>query len=207
MPVVGDPVGSGPGLGTLDLLTLAEAKAALNIPEANTDFDDELAVVVTAVSRRIDDLCGPVVIRSITENVHDGGTEILFLEHLPVAAVVTVTEYSGTTPTELEAETHLSKPSNGYYLAGAGMLRRRSGGSNTTFASGTANVVVEYQAGRYLNTESVDAKFKEAASLYLRHVWTKSQGMAPSDESLPRFGVPNVVLDMLAAERRMPVLA
>jgi len=196
-------------VGAYDLITLDEAKLALNIPTATTTFDTELAPVVTAVSRRIDDLCGPVVIRAIAETVYDGGTSQIFLADQPVAAVTSLTEYSSTTATTLTLETNLVKPASGYSVDYAGgIIHRRSGGYDSAFTAGRGNVVVVYTAGRYANTASVDAKFKEAAALYLRHIWTKSQGMAPSDDGgIPTFGVPNVVIDLLARERRAPVLA
>ena len=206
MPVILPSVEAEAGTDALDLITLTEAKAALNVTTSGQDT--ELARVVTAVSRRIDDLCGPVVIRSVTDLIADGGTTHIFLDHYPVAAITSVTEYSDTTATVLTVETNASKPTSGYLLdAEMGMIRRRSGGSDTLFPTGRGNVVVVYTAGRYASTAAVDPKFKHAAELYLRHLWTPNQGMAPASTAIPTFGVPNVVMDLLADERKAPVIA
>ena len=202
-----DPTGD-----PLDVITLAEAKAALNIPTANTTLDAEIATYITAISGRLDDLCGPIVIRTVTEQ-HDEPGDRIFLSQYPVDTVTTVTEYTGGTATVLTAENLETNSADNYLLdAPIGVIRRRSGWSTVCFAS-TA-VVVEYEAGRYADTASVARKFKQAAEIMLSHLWRGEQGAgtvtfaeAQVDSTLtPTFAVPNAVLQLLEAELKAPAL-
>lgn len=207
-----------PGLGTytdptadtLDLITLAEAKAAVNMASVST-WDSELATYVTAVSRRFDDLCGPIVQRTITAELHNGGTEALRLRYWPVVSVTSVTEYAYTTGTALAAETNTTKTAADYLLdAESGLLYRRSSGSSTVFATGGRNVAVTYVAGRYSNTATVGRQFKQAAIITLANIWRKEQGGGTetfgtptiSEGTLPGFAIPNAALDLIGLHRR-----
>lgn len=162
---------------TLDLLSLSEAKTAINL--SGSGHDTQLAQFITAVSRRIDDLCGPVVVREVTSEAYDGGCSTIWLRSTPVDTVGTVVEYRGTSGTTLTAATVTNQPSSAYLLDVRGhyaALRRRSGNGDSTFASGRRNIVVTYDAGRYANTAAVDAKFKMAAGSILRRLWNREAG-------------------------------
>ncbi len=58
---------------TLDVISLAEGKSAVGITTGDTSQDTALAQKITAVSRRIDRLCGPVVQRTVTDEVTSPG--------------------------------------------------------------------------------------------------------------------------------------
>lgn len=166
---------------TLDLLTLVEGYRAINDEVSATaatggvDRDAELAQWITAVSRRIDDRCGPVVQRTVTDEAHDGGRHAIWLANAPIASITSLVEYDGTTATTLTAETNAAKPDDGYLLDGFGrydrQVRRRSGNSDANFPAGRRNVVATYSAGRYASTAAVDEKFKLAAGSILRRLW------------------------------------
>lgn len=200
---------------TYDLLTLDEAKAALNIPLADTTFDTELASYITAVSQRLDDLCGPIVKRSVSDEIHDGNVAWILPDFSPVASVGSVTEYSNGTGTVLTAES-LSVAGD-YTLEGAGthgaILQRRASFSDRAFSYGP--VVVNYVAGRFNSTAAVSPKFKQAAAKMLSHMWRGDQGAgsatfgAPTETPLLGYGfaIPNAVVELLAEERKPPVLA
>ncbi len=189
----------------LDYLTLAEAKAALNIDTSNTNFDTELAGWITAVSRQLDNYVGPVVTRTITSESHDGGCASLFLKYRPVSSVTAVSEFSYTTEQALTGESNASKTATNYLLdAAKGILRRRSGGADTRFPMGRGNVIVTYVAGRYTSA-SVDEVFKTGARLTLSLLWRREQGFGTETfgamgafPGLPGFGLPNVVVDLLS---------
>lgn len=156
----------------LDLLDLDEAKRAVNLSESRVGQEQNLELAVTAVSRVVDDLRGPVVARTITGEVHDGGTAYLILRKQPVYAVTSVVEYNSTTPTTLAAEVFPGTTSSyDYWLDHRGVLHRRSGGAYSTFAG--TRVVVTYQAGRYATTAAVDEQWKKAASEILAGNWSK----------------------------------
>lgn len=197
----------------VDLISLDEAKAALNI--SGTTFDTEIAIYVTAVSQAIDELCGPVVARNVTEE-HDGGTYSLWLFEAPVLSVTTVTEYDNTTARVLTAETNTSKTATQYRAdLESGRVRRRSNNLAERFACGAGNIVVVYSAGRYADTNSVAPRFKLAASLMLTMNWRAEQGAGTNTFGAfatgePVFGstfaIPNKVRELLYNDLRGPLV-
>lgn len=169
------------GAQSLDLLTLSEAYRALNdndaaTAETGTD-DDRVGQMVTAISRRIDEQCGPVVVRTIANEEAEGRCSQILLRHYPVYSVTTITEYQGTTPTVLAAEAFPTVTGNDYSLLNGGLsgiIERRAQGYTYRFAYG--RVIATYRAGRYLSTELVDPKFKEATAAILRRTWAREAG-------------------------------
>lgn len=202
----------------LDILTLNEAKSAINLAATNTAHDTELAQFVTAVSRRVDDLCGPVVVRTITGELHDGAGSIILLKQWPVSSVTTIAEWASGTSTALTVETLAAATANDYTVdTSIGAVTRRSSWSTRTFAAGQANVVVTYVAGRYANTAGVDPKFKLAAASVLRRLWKREAGAwAQTPDSLFSEegvglaffnAVDKVVDELLGDERKAPAVA
>src|SRR5436190_4085590 len=114
----------------LDILTLAEGRTALNDTGSQADAG-RLAQVITAISRRIDDICGPVVQRQITEEATINGCRAL-LRTYPVASITTLTEYIGITGQALNPENFPSATTvNDYALlhdGASGLIERRSKG-------------------------------------------------------------------------------
>lgn len=197
---------------------MAEAKLALNIQSGDTAQDTELAAYITAVSRRLDELCGAIVKRTITAEEYPGGTGSIYLRWAPVSpnattTITSVSEYSSGTATALAAET--LTVSTGYdfrFDATQGTLTRRSSWGDSTF--GSQRVVVTYAAGRYAATANVDPKFKTAAAIMLAQLWRKEQGVGgsatfgvQSESGVPTFSVPNAVLELLGDELRPPAVA
>lgn len=170
-----------------DVLTLAEAKDAINYDELTTTHDGEVERFVTAVSRWLDDICGPVVVRSVTE-LHDGGTAFIRPRTTPLSAVTTLTEYLDTTGTALTEETNDTKPADAFLVdersAHNVKVWRRTSGSDSTFTSGRRNIELVYDVGRSADTATADPKFKQAASLLLNHLW-KPNAAAWSQQTDP----------------------
>lgn len=161
-----------------DLLSLVEARSAVNLPEGATQQDVPLTLFVSGLSRRVDKLCGPVVIRAVTAERHDGGAHRIWLKQSPASSITSVSEWLDTTETVLAAETDGVKPADAYLAGKTGPLsfiRRRNTGTDGRFAVGRENIVVAYQAGRYANTASVDELFKLTASSILRRIWKREQ--------------------------------
>ena len=179
---------------TLDVISLTEAKTALGVTA--TTWDTPLAQAITAVSRQVDQLCGPVVNRTVTAETHDGGDWTIQLRRRPVYSITSVTEYDGTTATTLTAESNTVKPSDAYLHDGdtgtlvSGLIRRRSNDSDDVFEVGRRNIAVTYVAGRAANTAGVDAKFKQAAVMMLRNIWTSE--MASGTETFNAFTVQEI---------------
>lgn len=182
----------------LDILTAAEARTALNaVSNWNAQDTPELEQVVTAASRFVDSVFGPVVTRSVTRTVFSPSGPIA-LDVPPGSPTFTVsslavTEYTAGSATVLAAETALVSTSNDYrYDSRLGLLRRRASWSNSSW--GSQEVLVVYIAGRYASTAACDAKFKEAAAAALIHFWQHrgpSSGFpAASGDGAPFGGVP-----------------
>lgn len=163
----------------LDILTLDEAKRAINKSDTNADEDDILVRHITATSRLIDQFCGPVVQRTITDEYHPWGHRVILLQQWPVASITTVQESSGGSASTLTALT-FGASGDGYWAPPSltdpsllvGELWRRNGCGDTRWGA----VQVTYVAGRYEDTESVDARFKDAAGSILRRLWKRESG-------------------------------
>lgn len=165
---------------TLDVLTLLEAKTSLGIAATDTQNDTALKQKITAVSRRLDRLCGPIVQRTVTDEVHPGGCPSIKVRRWPVASFTTVTEYDDGTAQVLTLEDFDTRPDDGYSperwestptAVFNGTIWRRTSGHGSWFPSGPEAVKVTYVAGRAANTAAVDPAFKEAAGIALKNVW------------------------------------
>ena len=205
-------------MATLDVLTLAESRLAVGKETTDTEDAVRLAQMTTSVSLSLDKATGPVVRRAVTGELHDGGTACLQLANWPVTEVTEVTELDGGTATVLVRETFAA---GGGYLAERyvpdptlfnGRLVRRSSRSDSAWACGRQNVQVSYVAGRYADTPSVDALFKEAASIWLQYLWRTqepSTGEAGEFEvpasAWPKFAVPHAVQELLSDVWQAPV--
>lgn len=167
---------------TLDVLTLAEAKTAINMTAANTDHDAELAMHITAVSRLLDRECGPIVQRTVTDELHNDPGDAVTLRYSPVASIGTVREAFPGDVSTLSAGTFGSSI-DGYraepdWRGGtllSGVLERQWQGHIGAWPCG-AQVQVTYTAGRFTNTTTVDARFKDCAGMILRRLWKREAG-------------------------------
>lgn len=200
---------------TLDVLTLAEGKAAVGISSSDTSKDTELAAKITGVSRRLDQLVGPIVRRTVTGEAHEGGRHKIRVRQWPVYSFTTVTEYQDTAATVLTLEDYDTQPTDAYaperwHTSTAvynGRIERRANGWRYVFPPGPEAVRVTYVAGRYADTASVDPMFKEAAVIMLKNAWRPMEASTllngefdVAAQNFPRFGVPNYVRDLLASE-------
>lgn len=206
---------------TLDVLTLAEAKNALSIDPDYAEHDVPLAAYITAVSRAFDERFGPVVRRAVTDKL-GGGHPTLFLTQRPVASVTSVDEYDVGTHFSLTEEVAASNPTPTHgWIADLpkGIVFRRTGGGTACFPGGIKNVTVIYSAGRYVSTDTVDARFKVAAQIMLAQIWRRETGAGTRtfgdfavpdafiSPAVPTFAIPNAVLQMLADEVQGPAVA
>ncbi len=199
---------------TLDVISLAEGKSALGISATDTSKDTALAQKITAVSRRMDRLCGPIVQRTVTDEVHPGGCPSIRVRRWPVASFTTVTEYDATVSRALTQEDFDPQPAEGFLperwestptAVFNGVIWRRSSGCGAWFPSGPEAVKVTYVAGRAANTAAVDAVFKEAAGIALKNLW---RTMEAATQILNEFDVPaqNFPVSMITKAVRDAVL-
>lgn len=197
-----------------DLCTLAQAKAALDIPTDSTVDDAEISQWISAVTPIIEGIVGPVAARSVTES-HDGGQQTIVLRQLPATEVASVTEYVGfirydllvvTTPDQATAY-------SASFDQQAGTLTRRYGIGSSLFAEGVDNVWVTYTAGY----ADIPPNVVAAAIELVRHNYEATQvagstfGSGDTDGSYPALGsgfaVPNRVIELLQPNQRLPGLA
>lgn len=167
-------------MAATDVLTLANAKAALGSVAVVEGRDAAIQRRVTAISQRLDQACGPIVRRTVTER-HSGGRGVIRLRNAPVYSFTSITEWAAASSRVLTAE---AAGVAGTYLAErstvpdqtdlySGRIWRRSGFGWDSFPYGNDNVVVVAVAGRYADTASVaGTRFEEAAVLFLKHLWS-----------------------------------
>ncbi|REE62126.1 gp6-like head-tail connector protein [Streptomyces sp. 3212.3] len=183
------------------LLTLADAKAQLNI-KSDTD-DDELLTYVNSVTTVIEEYIGPVEPREVFEQHNaEGGRRTLVLRKSPVLSLTSV---------EPLLSGGVSYPVDGLVLdQDTGQVYRRDRG----WFRGLLGVTL--QAGR----TDPDPTINLAARMLVQHLWrtqrpARSGAVAGSgddysaSEPIPGFGyaVPNRVLELLAPYRLPPGVA
>lgn len=197
-----------------DLLALAECQDKLGV-----SGDVDLVILqgyITAASAKVDSLCGPVVARSVTEQI-DGGTPTITLSDVPVLDISDLQEWDGTSVTSIAEELPFAFPvpiipTNGYIVdLRSGVVRRRQSGSDGWFPAGRSNVLALYQAGRVDTTADVPAQFREAAFMIVDRLWRLYQATGTStygtDGWVPARAVPPMVDELLAAELLPPAVA
>jgi hypothetical protein len=177
------------------ILSLADAKKHLN--KTSTTDDDEIRSWVESITAGIEGLCGPVIVRTVTER-HDGRrVPFICLRHTPILSVTSVVAIltGGTTYTvaDLDIDTE------------TGVVQRKDGGTLT------GPLRVTYSAGRRI----VPAAISSAARIILQHLWRTQQGpgrpqMGTGDfdvtEPIAGFGyaIPNRALQLLEPYRLPP---
>lgn len=191
-----------------DLLTLVEAASAAG--RRADDADPDLALVNTAVGLTLDEWCGPVVIRTVTDERHEGRWGHVWLDRWPISSFDSVVDYHGTTSYTLTEETPGSIPDDGYLLDPytgdgnySGRVRRRYGGADGRFGDW---VVATYDAGRFADTDAVSERWKRAAGHLLQYLWASpARPLVTADGTralqYPMFkDLPNVVQMLLRDE-------
>lgn len=179
------------------LVSLASAKAKLDIPATDSSSDEELREFIEATTAAVEFFVGPVARRTVQQVVR-GDRDAWVLHTTPVLAVTAITPLQtwqqAIDPSVLDVDTH------------TGILRRTDG---LWFFSGDYRVT--YAAGRALVPPNVSL----AARLILQHLWRTnfgaSRGLAGigggedflATEQVPGFGyaIPNRALQLLQADR------
>lgn len=156
-----------------DILSLVDARKAINAPATDTTNDaDLLATYIPAVTPIVEDIVGPVIVAGGRTYTADGGRIVMdgggrfggrysIVLPSPVVSVESVTENG----TALVA-------GSGYVVnARSGILYRGSSLYPFPFYPGTQNVVVTYTAGPYADQASVAPFIKLGARIILAQLW------------------------------------
>lgn len=197
------------------LISLDQARKGLRMPAGQTADDEELRDLINAARGPMEDLCGPILSVACDE-WHDGGWASVRLLQAPVIAVTTVLEsygagYNRTLSNQpLDGATY---DAFGYTVdLKDGLVTRRISGRDGPFAAGRRNVHVTYTAGRAV----IPANILRASRYLIRWMWQMELRGQRAAAGTPRedvsttpggFLVPNIVLEALANERRLPGIA
>lgn len=161
-------------MATGDIISLADAKAFLNI--TSTAEDDKLSAFITAASQMWVNRCGPVA-SSVYDEWYNGGGQTITLRNVPVLSISQVEEsFTAATIYELTAQT--LEPGGdtsawGYSADFAtGTLTRRAAGVAVDFQPGLRNIHVVYTAGY----ASIPGDISHAVKLLVKHMWATQRG-------------------------------
>jgi uncharacterized phiE125 gp8 family phage protein len=150
------------------VVSLADAKAHLNIPTSRVEDDEELRSFIEATTAVVERYAGAVLRASHTQT-SDGGRDAVVLAHTPVLSVTSVTESGATVA------------ASGYDLdEDSGVLTRMSGRYRRCWLDGAANIAVTYTAGRQV----IPANISRAALIILKHMWETQRAAGGSRPAL-----------------------
>lgn len=177
------------------ILSLADAKTYLK--KTSTSDDDEIRSFIESITAGIEGMCGPVVVRSVTERVDVRRARSVALRAVPALELVSVTALltggTGYDTDDLDLD------------PGTGIVRRLDGGMLE------GPLLFVYRVGRLV----VPAALTSAARIILRHLWQTRQGpMRPQrgtadfdvNEPVQGFGyaIPNRALQLMEPYRLPP---
>lgn len=203
----------------MPIVDLGAVHAHLNIPDTDTSHDAELQGFIDAAGDLARDVVGPIVSEDHTE-WHDGGTDSITLDWLPVLSVQSVTEYVAASTFELtEQPLGTSRGSYEYTVdLPRGQITRRAVGDAVRFPAGVKNVVVVYTSG--VADAAVPATVRLGALELIRHLYQLTQqggqnkfggaGALDTGESaaVPTgFALPARVLELWKPYQRPPGIA
>jgi hypothetical protein len=181
------------------VLPLQDAKDALNIPQASTTSDSEIAAYIATIESSLRGMTGgPVVNRTITAERTEmmANQTVIPVRQRPLVSVTSITSASGGA-IDISAGLDLD--------ANAGLIRRKLGlPFYGPFFQWLPQVTVTYVAGW---GTAVPAAFGVAARIILQSLWETQHGpsarpsMGASDEMVtpPGFGyaIPNQAAELL----------
>jgi hypothetical protein len=194
------------------IISLAQARAGLRLPAGQTIDDEDLRELIAAATPVMEDLCGPIVSRTVTDT-YDGGSTQIPLIQTPVVSITSVTETAGSgwvkVLTPQDPTTGTGFDAFGYSVdLRSGIITRRAAGVAVPFITGIRNIQVVSVVGR----ANVPANLVRATRRLVRFMWQQEmQGQRPNGSTPESVGttpsgylVPNAVNALCAAELRVP---
>lgn len=180
----------------IGIISLADAKAHLNIPATSTGDDEELRAWISATTAVVEFEVGPCLRRTYTQRVGNGA--YWMLHTVPALAVTSVAGVLTGAATVSFADLDLDPDT--------GQVQRLDGAA---FTGGPWTVT--YTAGRAVIPPNVTS----AAKIILKHLWETQRGAGrPSwggqDPDLvagPGFAIPHRALELLRPHKRGPQVA
>ena len=148
------------------LVTLADLKVYLGI--SGTDYDTKLEDLIDSVSFAVENYIGGYgVVRTISTELHDGDSvcEYLQLRHYPISSVTLI-------------EVDSTEVSSTYYTVDkqAGLVKYSGG-----WSSGEQNIDVDYVAGLYADTASVNDSLKLVCKMWIADLYQNTNPNVKSE--------------------------
>lgn len=172
------------------IISMADARDALNLPTTNTVSDDELRLYIAAATPVIEDITGPVLTASTVETFSGGGRLGLALSAIPTAITSVV-------------EDSVTLAASAYCFDEAGILWRGSsprGGSWS--ATAPRNVTVTYAVGAGTIAPNVILAAREEVRFLYQRQQAPRPSFGASDGATTYtpsgYAVPNFVVELLA---------
>lgn len=163
----------------MSVLTLAEAKAFLDISDAA--HDSKVQGAIDAAESLIAEKVGPLTPTTVTDRITSNGAQIM-LRTTPVISLTTVSSVYATQTADVAS----------LFVSPAGVVTWSTG--RNVFFGGPYDVT--YQAGY----ASIPAGLKYGIQQMVRHLWRSQrgpQGRSPEGEAAPRYLFPNEVLEAI----------
>lgn len=179
------------------IISLADARAEIDMPATVTINDDELRLYVAATTEVIEEIVGRVLVATITETFDGGKSAVLLSERASAISSVTV---GGVATTNYVANLD------------AGIVYAGSQTSPTSFTWGRQNVVVTYTTG----AATIDPNIVLAARVVATHLYQvgqqKRRGKNSSEDLTilsSGFAVPSRAVELCrgSRSRKMPGFA
>lgn len=209
-----------------DIVTLADVRAHLRYPAADTLDDPAIQGFISAADEVIKREVGHVIPQMFNES-YDGGDTTICLANVPVLSVQDVTEGWGWINYDLAYVQVNTIPATNMFaysldVPETGEITRRSTGNVAIpFMRGDSNIAVTYTAGR----GSIPGNVRLAALELIAHWWQNSQqrggGGSQSEYSYDSTnvdftrttgysainqGVPYRIIELLKPHRRQPII-
>lgn len=201
----------------MPIVDLASVHVHLNIPTSDTSHDTELQGFIDAAGDLARDVVGPLASELHTE-WHNGGTDTITLDWLPVLSVQSVTEYVAASTYDLTEQPLGTSIGSYEYTVDLprGQITRRAVGDAVRFPAGIKNVVVAYTAG--VPDALVPATVRLGALELIRHLYQLTQqggqnkfgggALDTGESTVPTgFALPARVLELWKPFQRPPGIA
>lgn len=182
----------------IGVVSLSEAKAHLNIPATDTDYDDELRLFMDATTDLVENYLGIIVgKRTFTDELYDGNNEFIRIRNPKVISITSVYENGALLNS---GQYVMDYTGQRLYRIGSGTLYATN--SYGYWSGGMNNISISYISG-FVNPP---AAIRQGTLETLRHLWQTQRGSSSvmgrqlqGDEtySTPTYSLPRRAMELL----------
>lgn len=201
------------------IVELDDIKDYLNLSTTDRSHDGELLRFAAGLTPVVEFIVGPVIPRTYTNELYNGGTPIIALRKRPIISVSNVTEFLGPIAYTLTQVQSRDQGSIYSYMVNppGSILRTTAGGGVQPFFGATDSVMITYTAGFAKTPENIRMGMLELLRVNYQQTQQAGGGriggggfsadeMEPTQQMLG-FTVPGRVREMLGPNRRHPSIA